>query len=110
MRTITAFTTSPFFTGELGIAVQSRTISVGSRTRSAKGGVAVVAHQASSNPMYGELGIQLIEKGMTPQQALDYIVRADPMAQQRHAQVAHQRVPMRGVARQLSPGKSMTHV
>lgn len=64
-------------TGELGIGVHSRTIAVGSRTRSAKGGVAVVAHQAASNPMYGMLGIQLIETGMDPQQALDFILRAD---------------------------------
>ena len=64
-------------TGELGIGVQSRTISVGSRTRSAKGGVAVIAHQASSNPYYGEMGIELIEKGMTPEQALDFLLRSD---------------------------------
>jgi uncharacterized Ntn-hydrolase superfamily protein len=64
-------------TGELGIAVQSRTIAVGARTRGGKGGVAVFAHQASSNPMYSDLGIELIERGMSPQEALDFLLRAD---------------------------------
>lgn len=64
-------------TGELGIAVHSKTIAVGSRVRGGKGGVAVFAHQSGSNPMYSDIGIQLIEAGMTPQAALDYMVRAD---------------------------------
>ena len=64
-------------TGELGMAVQSKTIAVGSRTRSGKGGLAVIAHQSASNPLYGELGIQLLQAGMTPQAALDMMLRAD---------------------------------
>lgn len=64
-------------TGELGIAVQSKTIAVGARTRGGKGGVAVFAHQSSSNPMYSTLGIELLEAGMTPQQALDMMLRSD---------------------------------
>jgi uncharacterized Ntn-hydrolase superfamily protein len=64
-------------TGELGIAVQSKTIAVGARTRGGKGGLAVFAHQASSNPMYSTLGIELLEAGLTPQQALDMMLRSD---------------------------------
>lgn len=64
-------------TGELGMAVQSRTIAVGSRTRGGRGGLAIFAHQAASNPMYSRLGIELLEQGMTPQQALDFTLRAD---------------------------------
>ena len=64
-------------TGELGIAVQSKTIAVGARTRGGKGGVAVFAHQSSSNPMYSTLGVELLEAGMTPQQALDMMLRSD---------------------------------
>src|SRR5262245_52530724 len=63
--------------GELGMAVHSKAHAVGSRTISAKGGVAVIAHQATSNPMYGQIGLELVERGMTPQQALDYMLRAD---------------------------------
>lgn len=64
-------------TGELGIGVQSKTIAVGARTRGGKGGLAVFAHQSSSNPMYSTLGIELLEAGLTPQQALDMMVRSD---------------------------------
>jgi uncharacterized Ntn-hydrolase superfamily protein len=64
-------------TGELGMAVQSKTLAVGSRTITIKGGVAVIAHQSSSNPMYGALGIELLGAGLSPQQALDQITRGD---------------------------------
>lgn len=64
-------------TGELGMAVQSKTIAVGARTRSGKGGLAVMAHQSASSPFYGELGIQLLQAGLTPQAALDTMLRAD---------------------------------
>jgi uncharacterized Ntn-hydrolase superfamily protein len=64
-------------TGELGMAVQSKTIAVGSRTRGGKGGLAIFAHQAASSPMYSTVGIELLEIGMTPQQALDMMVRSD---------------------------------
>jgi uncharacterized Ntn-hydrolase superfamily protein len=64
-------------TGELGIAVQSKTIAVGARTRGGKGGVAVFAHQSASNPMYSTLGVELLEAGLTPQQALDMMLRSD---------------------------------
>jgi len=50
-------------TGQLGMAVHSKTIAVGSRTRGGKGGVAVIAHQSASNPMYSILGVELLEKG-----------------------------------------------
>lgn len=63
--------------GQLGMAVQSKTIAVGSRTRSGKAGVAVIAHQSASNPMYGAIGIELLQAGMTPQQALDMMLRSD---------------------------------
>jgi uncharacterized Ntn-hydrolase superfamily protein len=64
-------------TGQLGIAVHSKTIAVGARTRGGKGGLAVFAHQSASNPMYSTLGIELLEAGMTPQQALDMMLRSD---------------------------------
>ncbi len=53
-------------TGLLGLGVQSRALSIGNRVVTAKGGVAIVAHQSSSNPMYGKLIIDGIERGMTP--------------------------------------------
>jgi uncharacterized Ntn-hydrolase superfamily protein len=64
-------------TGELGIAVHSKTIAVGARVRGGKGGVAVFAHQSASNPMYSTIGVELLEAGMAPQQALDMMLRSD---------------------------------
>jgi uncharacterized Ntn-hydrolase superfamily protein len=65
-------------TMELGMAVQSHTIASGARSPGGKGGIAVIAHQAASDPMYDAIGIQLLENGMTPQQALDMMLRSDP--------------------------------
>jgi uncharacterized Ntn-hydrolase superfamily protein len=64
-------------TGDLGIAVASRTIAVGARVRGGKGGLAVFAHQSGSNPMYSELGIELLQAGFTPDSALAFLLRAD---------------------------------
>jgi len=74
-------------TGELGVAVHSKTISVGARVRGGKGGVAVFAHQAGSDPMYSDVGIHLIEAGMSPQQALDYMLRGDEGRNQRQVAI-----------------------
>jgi uncharacterized Ntn-hydrolase superfamily protein len=73
--------------GELGMAVQSKAHAVGSRTISAKGGLAVIAHQATSNPMYGQLGLDLLGRGMTPQQALDFMVAGDPGRENRQVSI-----------------------
>ena len=64
-------------TGELGMGVQSKAFAAGNRAMHAKGGVAVIAHQASANPMYGAIGIDLIERGYSPQEALDMMVASD---------------------------------
>lgn len=64
-------------TGELGMGVQSKAFAAGNRAMHAKGGVAIIAHQASANPMYGAIGLQLLQTGMTPQQALDMMLRSD---------------------------------
>src|SRR5437868_1035957 len=63
--------------GELGLAVQSKAHAVGNRVVSARGGLAVIAHQANSNPMYGQIGLELLQRGYTPQEALDFMVRGD---------------------------------
>ena len=64
-------------TGELGMGVQSKAFAAGNRAMHAKGGVAVIAHQASANPMYGALGIELLQAGYSPQEALDMLVASD---------------------------------
>src|ERR1700675_2475321 len=64
-------------TGELGMGVQSKALATGSRTITIKGGVAAIAHQSDANPMYGTLGLQLLSAGMSPQQALELMLRSD---------------------------------
>src|SRR5579884_1754718 len=74
-------------TGELGEGVQSKAFAPGNRAVHIKGGVGVIAHQAAANPMYGELGLKLLESGMTPQQALDFMVRADAGRENRQVSI-----------------------
>lgn len=74
-------------TGLLGLGVQSKALSIGNRVVTGKGGVAIVAHQSSSNPMYGKLVIDGIERGMTPQQALEFALRADKEPDRRQVAV-----------------------
>lgn len=74
-------------TGELGVAVHSHTIASGARVRGGKGGLAVFAHQSGSNPMYSDIGIKLLESGMTPQQALDCMLKADDGGKQRQVAI-----------------------
>jgi uncharacterized Ntn-hydrolase superfamily protein len=64
-------------TGQLGMGVQSKAFAAGNRAMTAKGGVAIVAHQAAANPMYGPMAIELIERGYSPEEALDQLVRSD---------------------------------
>ena len=59
------------------MGVQSKAFGAGNRAMTIKAGVAVIAHQASANPMYGALGLDLLGRGMTPQQALDFMLRGD---------------------------------
>jgi len=70
-------------TGELGEVMTSKALAGGNRAVTAKGGVAIIAHQQSANPMYGRLGIELIQMGMSPQDALDFLLRADTNPQSR---------------------------
>jgi len=70
-------------TGELGVAVQSNTIAVGARVRWGMAGVAAIASQASSNPMMGEIGVTLIQRGFSAEEARDMLVAMDDGATNR---------------------------
>lgn len=74
-------------TGELGMGVQSKAFAAGNRAMHAKGGVAVIAHQASANPMYGAIGVELMEAGYTPQEALDMMVGSDDGRERRQVAI-----------------------
>jgi uncharacterized Ntn-hydrolase superfamily protein len=64
-------------TGELGVAVQSHWFSVGSVVPWAEPGIGAVATQSMAEPSYGPNGLDLLRSGVTAQEALDQLVRAD---------------------------------
>jgi uncharacterized Ntn-hydrolase superfamily protein len=73
-------------TGELGVAVQSRAFSTGAVVPWGAPGVGVIATQSYTEPSYGPLGLELLEAGKTPSQALAALVAADD--EQQFRQVA----------------------
>lgn len=64
-------------TNQLGEGVQSKAFAAGNRAMTARGGLAIIAHQAAANPLYGVLGMQLLSRGMSPEKALQTMLRSD---------------------------------
>lgn len=64
-------------TKELGVAVASKFLSVGAVVPFAKAGVGVIATQSWANLDYGKHGLELLEKGLTPQAVLEELIRND---------------------------------
>jgi len=64
-------------TGELGVAVASRFFAVGNVVPWAKAGVGAVATQSFANTSFGWRGLDLLEKGNSPEQALDILLKND---------------------------------
>ena len=65
-------------TGESGTAVTTRNPCVGNGVPWVRKGVGAVATQASTRTEYGNELFDLMEKGMSPQQALDQLLAKDP--------------------------------
>jgi uncharacterized Ntn-hydrolase superfamily protein len=64
-------------TGELGVAVASRFFAVGSVVPWAKAEVGAVATQSFANTTFGWRGLELLQKGATPEEALKILLRGD---------------------------------
>ncbi len=64
-------------TGEFGIAVASRFFAVGTVVPWAKADVGAVATQAFANTSFGWRGLDLLEKGSTPEEALKSLLKND---------------------------------
>jgi len=62
---------------ELGVAVASRFFAVGSVVPWARAQVGAVATQSFCNTSFGWRGLDLLEKGLTPQEALTVLLRGD---------------------------------
>jgi uncharacterized Ntn-hydrolase superfamily protein len=69
--------------GEVGVAVASRFFSVGSVVPFAKAGVGAVATQSFANTTYGPHGLELLELGVTAEEVVRVLTRADDGREQR---------------------------
>ncbi len=65
-------------TGDLGIAVQSRYLAVGSVVPWAKAGTGAIATQAQANTTFGPEGLRMLAFGWTAQEVLDSLLVMDP--------------------------------
>lgn len=64
-------------TGELGVAVASRFFAVGNVVPWAKAGVGAVATQSFANTSFGWRGLELLERGLTPEEVVEVLIRND---------------------------------
>ena len=64
--------------GEVGVAVASRFFAVGSVVPWARAGAGGVATQSNANTTFGPRGLDLLERGVGPQETLDALLRSDP--------------------------------
>ncbi len=65
-------------TGELGVAVASKFLAVGSVVPWAKAGVGAIATQAYANTNYGPEGLRLLAKGLSATEVIDSLISVDP--------------------------------
>ena len=73
-------------TGEIGVAVQSKFIAVGSVVPYAQADVGAIASQAWGNPRYGPVGLDLLARGRTAEEVVRLMTDADPNRE--HRQIA----------------------
>ncbi len=64
--------------GEVGVAVASRFFAVGSVVPWARAGAGAVATQSNANTTFGPRGLDLLERGVGPQETLGALLRSDP--------------------------------
>ncbi len=88
-------------TGEVGVAVQSRVFGVGPRVAWVQGGVGAIATQARSNESFGPDGLALLAEGLSAQETLDRLLKADDDPDSRQVGVVDVRG---GVAAWTGPG------
>jgi uncharacterized Ntn-hydrolase superfamily protein len=65
-------------TGQFGAVVTTSSVGVGARVPFARAGVGAVLTQHRTDPRLGPLGLDLLARGFTAQQAVDAIVAATP--------------------------------
>jgi uncharacterized Ntn-hydrolase superfamily protein len=81
-------------TGDLGVAVQSKFISVGAIVPWAKANVGAVATQAHVNTSYGPNGLELLAQGLSVKEVIENLTSNDSMKNQRQVGI----IDAKGVA------------
>jgi uncharacterized Ntn-hydrolase superfamily protein len=74
-------------TGEMGVATQSQAFAVGNSVPFALPGHGVIATQSMAEPMYGSVGLDLLQGGFTAQEVLTALSSVDPQPQRRQVAV-----------------------
>ena len=80
--------------GTLGVAIASRFFAVGSLCVHTQRGVGAVSTQALMNPLFGPLGIKLMQSGMATQQVMQDLLKTDAGSDQRQVHL----LPLQGEA------------
>ncbi len=70
-------------TKELGVAVQSKFLAVGSVVPFVEIGVGAIATQSWANPFYGSKGLELLKEGKSPTEVISILTQEDEGAQLR---------------------------
>ena len=70
-------------TGEVGVAVQSKFLSVGAAVPWVDSAAGAVASQAWANTSYGPRGLAFLREGKHPQAAIEALIADDPQRDQR---------------------------
>ena len=73
--------------GEAGVAVASRFFAVGTVVPHARAGVGAVATQSFANTSYGPRGLDLLERGLSPEEVVGVLTRDDDNRKQRQVGV-----------------------
>lgn len=73
--------------GDLGVAVQSKFIAVGSVVPWARAGLGAIATQAAGNVSFGPDGLRMLEAGLSAGGALQKLLQADPRPQVRQVAI-----------------------
>jgi uncharacterized Ntn-hydrolase superfamily protein len=74
-------------TGEMGVATQSQAFAVGSSVPFALPGHGVIATQSMAEPLYGSVGLDLLQGGFTAQEVLTALSSVDPHPERRQVAV-----------------------
>lgn len=70
-------------TGQMGVATQTQALAVGASVPWALPGYGVIATQSMGEPMYGELGLDMLRGGLTAPEVLAALRRVDAHPQRR---------------------------